>query len=443
MKTLSLQILPLAAASLVALALTACGDKDDDPGEDTSEPAGDDGSDGNVDDDEEELPSDLDNDGWGDDLDCDDNDPDINPGADETCNGQDDDCDGDIDEEPVDGVTVYGDADGDAYGNEDQASVACEAGEGFALQAGDCDDQDADVFPGAEEVCNEIDDDCDGDVDEGVSDGSTWYADEDGDTFGDPDVSEVTCEPREDWVSNGDDCNDDDYFVNPIQSEKCNGKDDDCDGDTDESSAIDADTWYEDADEDGYGDPDSTEDACDQPSGYVANATDCDDANDENNPEAQEDCGDAEDNDCDGDIDEYCYETWEGYEVFEYDHSQYGSCWMLWWADGTQATKRCADCDFAFDITMTYSSTYSDNSDELCDAFETDFDYTYGYATDYAGYGPYLLLEYYGTWYPWTSSTSWDTTYGTFEYDYGYQDLVLSNGATVTQYWYGYAALYY
>ena len=68
------------------------------------------------------------------------------------------------------------------------------------------------------------------------------------------------------------------------------------------------------------------------------------------------------------------------------------------------------------------------------------------YASDYGGYGPYLLLEYYGSYYPWTPYATWtDTTstYGTFEYYNGYEDQVLSNGAVVTSLWYGEAVLYY
>ncbi len=439
----------LLIAPLLGLAATGCGDKDDDEaGEDTSIELDDggDGSDGG-DDDDDTLPSDLDNDGWGDEIDCDDNNPDINPGADELCNEVDDDCDGDIDEEAVDGIPLYGDADGDGYGDEDYATVGCEAEEGKATEAGDCDETDPTINPGADEACNEIDDDCDGDIDEDVEEGSTWYADSDGDTFGDPDNTMDGCSPGDGWVSNDEDCDDSSAAVSPIAVEVCNEIDDDCDGNTDDSSALDADTWYEDGDEDGYGDPDSTVQACEQPTDYVDNSDDCDDANDENNPDAAEECGDVEDNDCDGDIDEACYETYEGYEAFTYSHSSLGDCFFVWWSTGERATSRCPECDWAFDVEMELDDSYTDNEDGLCSSsLEDDFSYTYHYSSDYAGYGPYLLLEYYGSYYPWTPYATWtDTTstYGTFEYYYGYEEQVLSNGAEVTNLWYGEAILYY
>ena len=104
-------------------------------------------------------PVDADGDGFDADEDCDDDHPGIHPGADELCNMKDDDCDGEIDEDAVDVVTGWLDADGDGYG-------AGELLDGCALDVvdndQDCDDASAEVHPDADEVCDGIDNDCDG-----------------------------------------------------------------------------------------------------------------------------------------------------------------------------------------------------------------------------------------------------------------------------------------
>ncbi len=73
------------------------------------------------------------------------------------------------------------------------------------------------------------------------------------------------------------DCDDNDASAYPGATETCDDVDNDCDGTVDEDDATDASTWYADADGDGSGDPADSTTACDQPSGYVDNADDCDD----------------------------------------------------------------------------------------------------------------------------------------------------------------------
>jgi hypothetical protein len=102
-----------------------------------------------------------------------------------------------------------------------------------ACTAEDCDDTDPEVFPGAAERCNGADDDCDGDVDEGVM--SLYYVDEDGDGYGDPEPV-AACEPTGPVADNGADCDDSDAAVHPGADERANGVDDDCDGDVDEGT---------------------------------------------------------------------------------------------------------------------------------------------------------------------------------------------------------------
>jgi hypothetical protein len=123
-------------------------------------------------------PVDADGDGFPASEDCDDDDPAIHPDASELCNGADDDCDGDTDEGVT--LTFWADSDGDGVGDPAAPVEACALEDGLVDNADDCDDSDPAVNPSAEEICNEIDDDCDLGVDEGVT--TTFYvdADEDG-----------------------------------------------------------------------------------------------------------------------------------------------------------------------------------------------------------------------------------------------------------------------
>jgi len=171
----------------------------------------------------------------------------------------------------------------------------------------DCDDNDADVNPGAQEICNGIDDDCDeliDDDDTGVTGVSTWYQDGDSDGYGSDLYTTAQCDAPSGYVGSGGDCDDADGDVNPGAAEVCDGIDNDCDGDTDaDDGDVDGETWYVDADNDGYGDPDSPVSDCEQPSGTVdaIYATDCDDFDRSINPDAVEVCDASDtDEDCDG-----------------------------------------------------------------------------------------------------------------------------------------------
>ncbi len=240
-----------------------------------------------------------------DNTDCDDTDAMQYPGADEYCNGEDDDCDGTIDEDDsVDVLTWYADADMDTYGDAAISDIDCDQPLGYVLDDTDCDDADAAQYPGADEYCNGEDDDCDGDIDEDDSvDVLTWYADADTDSYGDPAVSDIDCTQPRGYVADNTDCDDTDASQYPGADEYCNGEDDDCDGDVDEDSAVDVATWYADTDADTYGDPLNTDIDCDQPFGYVADDTDCDDTDASQYPGADEYCN-GEDDDCDGYVDE-------------------------------------------------------------------------------------------------------------------------------------------
>ena len=78
-------------------------------------------------------------------------------------------------------------------------------GDGF-LSTEDCNDLDATINPAAEELCDSLDNNCDGQIDEDVT--TLYYLDADNDGFGDPEVSEESCEARDRFVANGNDCDD-------------------------------------------------------------------------------------------------------------------------------------------------------------------------------------------------------------------------------------------
>ncbi len=170
--------------------------------------------------------SDADGDGSCDDEDCAPNDPTIFPGNTETCNGVDDNCDGQIDE----GVTTasWPDADGDGYGNPNAEYDGCVVPDGYVDNPGDCDDGQPAIHPSATEVCNGIDDDCDGMTDEDLN--QTYYADNDGDGYGDP-LSPITaCLASPGVVLDSTDCDDTNAAINPAAVDICDGLDNNCDG---------------------------------------------------------------------------------------------------------------------------------------------------------------------------------------------------------------------
>jgi hypothetical protein len=341
--------------------------------------------DGSVDEDaaQEEWYGDQDGDGYGafsdpisacaapsgyvaDDSDCNDGNDDVFPGAPEVCNGIDDDCDGLVDDaDSVDGDLYlwYIDADDDGYGSEAKIIGACEQPTGFVADNTDCDDGDDEVFPGTSEICNEIDDDCDGlidDEDEVDGDLNLWYIDHDGDGYGSEAKMMGACAQPTGYVADNTDCDDDEVWLNPGMDEVCNSIDDDCDGliDDEDLDATDLNLWYIDSDGDGYGSDAKMMGACEQPSGFVDNDADCDDTDDEVNPDATEIC-DTRDNDCDGDVDAG---YWGGDEICRHAYvSATGSLGDgLYWIDPVGYGAEEVYCDMSgAGWTLVYHSTNS------------------------------------------------------------------------------------
>ena len=233
--------------------------------------------------------------------DCNDNNSNIHPAAVEICNNIDDDCDGQIDE-GAQSVSWYRDLDGDGFGNAAVSQLSCTQPNGYVLSNTDCNDNNINVHPGATEICNNVDDDCDGQVDEGAQ-STNWYRDQDGDGYGNPSVSQSSCIQPNGYVLNNTDCNDNSANVHPGATEVCNSVDDDCDGQIDEGVTT---TFYRDNDGDGFGSPAVTQQACSAPPGYASNSTDCNDNNLNVHPGATEVCGNSIDDDCDGQTDEGC-----------------------------------------------------------------------------------------------------------------------------------------
>lgn len=133
-------------------------------------------------------------------------------------------------------ITLYADSDGDGYGNAAVSIQACSTHAGYVSDTTDCDDSNSQVYPGATEVCNSYDDDCDGSIDEGLD--SVWYADADGDGYGNASVSVQACTQPSAYVANSDDCDDNNNAINPNAEEVLNGLDDDCNGILDDTTVV-------------------------------------------------------------------------------------------------------------------------------------------------------------------------------------------------------------
>jgi hypothetical protein len=404
--------------------------------------------------------ADVDADGWAACEDCDDGDPTVNPDGVESCDGVDDDCNGTIDDDySTDASTWHVDADRDGHGDPAISTVTCDAPTGYvaASAADDCDDSDkkfypgatetdcsdpndyncdgsvaytnadgdayaaceecndaeADVNPGAAELCNTVDDDCDGSTDENsaidardwyldgdgdgygdpaevfhsctapfgyVEDGTDcddydpainpdteWFTDTDGDGFGDPSTGAVQCEAPTDGVLDGTDCDDTTASVSPDGVETCDGVDQDCNGTVDDDYAIGAGDWFADADGDGYGDPSARALGCTDPVGFISDSSDCDDTAASVYPGAAETCN-LEDDDCNGTVDDdYATDALTWYEDLDGDGHGTAASTAMACEEPSGFAATTDDCDDT-------RSAVSPSAAEVCDAANTDED---------------------------------------------------------------------
>lgn len=149
----------------------------------------------------------------------------------ELCDGVDNDGDGEVDEAGAFGESsFYADADADGHGDPESVTSACAAPVGFVASADDCDDADPAVYPGAPERCDEVDQDCDGEVRDAESvDARTFYEDTDGDGVG-ASESAVGCDAQAGLAETTGDCDDADPDRHPGAPLLCAGVDNDCDG---------------------------------------------------------------------------------------------------------------------------------------------------------------------------------------------------------------------
>lgn len=190
-------------------------------------------------------PVDIDGDGYAENVDCDDSNPNIHPDATEVCDGIDNNCNQFVDDQDptIDSSTQevwYIDYDADGYGSDRYTLSRCVQPSGYVAEQTDCDDTNADVYPGAPETCDEVDNDCDGLIDDQDTDTQglqSFYFDADGDGFGDLLSAIQACVLPNGYVENSEDCDDEDGMRYPNALECVDGLDNDCDGATDWSDS--------------------------------------------------------------------------------------------------------------------------------------------------------------------------------------------------------------
>ncbi len=402
---------------------------------------------------------DFDGDGVGESQDCNDQNANVYPGAFEICgNGVDENCDGSDESCPVDVIYVcYVDSDADGYGNpsiSQEFSVPCQGA--WVVDNTDCSDTEPRSFPGNLEIEDGIDNNCDGDVDEGfsgqVDPTVTCWNDADGDGYGahgsEAEFDEsVGCVG--DWVAQNNDCDDSDAGANPLADEVCDGVDNDCNAVVDEGCPVGTDvTCYSDADNDGFGDPNDTMSQTDSCSGgYVEIAGDCNDDpvfGDWYNPDQEETCGDTQDYNCDGYDDPLagcveCYWDSDGdgygssnlYEMEECDGNYVaidGDCEIFDADSYPGAYEDCDgidnDCDGDVDEGCVSTPTDSDgdgdpDSTDCADYDATVYNGAYEYAdlvdNDCDGYvDEGAPLTYLSRWF-----CDWDNGIGDWEHGFG------------------------
>ncbi len=264
--------------------------------------------------------------------------------SEEVCDGIDNNCNGETDEGVK--ITFYKDSDNDGFGDINNIIETCSAPDGYVENNNDCNDTEHNTNPDAQEICDGIDNNCNGKIDtedntledapladnqNGICNGSKKICNNE---WINPDYTTLNSYELNDESCNSIDnnCNgetDEGYIITNIScgigecsntgrlecqngqeidtctpnqpsEEVCDGIDNNCNGEIDEGLKI---TFYKDSDNDGFGDINNTIEACSLPDGYVENNNDCDDTEHNTNPDAQEIC-DGTDNNCNSETDE-------------------------------------------------------------------------------------------------------------------------------------------
>jgi len=268
------------------------------------------------------------------DGDCDDDDPNNTPGVDERCDGVDNDCDGLVDDDDVNldpsEATWYVDDDGDGYGEDATADpfLRCLPNVGEVNVGGDCNDDDPTLSPGAKELCDGIDNDCDGVLDESDPDVvlPIWYLDVDGDGVGDSAFPAASCLAPDGYVPRGEDCDDDDPDLGaPV-------------------------AVLVDQDEDGFG-ADVLEETCEPDADAVLVGGDCNDDDPDIRPGAVDTPYDGVDTDCNGasdydaDLDGQDAVAYGGLDCDDADPDTYDGAPEIWYDDVDQDCRGGSDHD--------------------------------------------------------------------------------------------------
>ena len=240
------------------------------------------------------MDPDDDNDGDPDATDCAPTNPEMFTGGIESCDGMDNNCNGKNDEgypdSDMDQEADCYDLDDDNDGDPDPS---------------DCNPLDPEAYNGNVEVCDGKDNDCDGVADENGSQGCTqFYKDKDDDGYGMVNQSLCLCGPQDTYTATETgDCDDSSWSVHPNVLEVCNNQDDDCDGTTDNPGSLGCEDLFEDPDGDDWGQGESACLCWVQGLYTTDQGGDCDEADVDINPGADEEC-DGIDNNCDGVVDE-------------------------------------------------------------------------------------------------------------------------------------------